>query len=124
MMAEKRKTYTAECQREAVRLVTEHGYGVGEAARNLGVNANMLRRWKRELVERENGAFPGKGRLSPEQEELHRLREEVKRLRMEWEILKKPWASLPTTRDEIGLYSQPLRPVAYCSSVPGVGSES
>jgi hypothetical protein len=27
MMAEKRKTYTAEFKREAVRLVTEHHYG-------------------------------------------------------------------------------------------------
>jgi transposase len=74
MMAEKRKTYTAEFKREAVRLVTEHHYGVAEAARNLGINTNMLRRWKREFADHNNGAFPGKGRLSPEQEELHRLR--------------------------------------------------
>ena len=69
MMREKRQTYTAEFTCEAVRLVTEHGYGVGEAARNLGLNANMLQRWKRELAARENGVFPGKGRLSPEQAE-------------------------------------------------------
>jgi transposase len=89
MMTEKRQTYTAEFKCEAVRLVTEHGYGVGEAARNLGLNAHMLQRWKRELAARENGVFPGKGRLSPEQEELHRLREENKRLRMERDMLKK-----------------------------------
>lgn len=89
MMAETRKTYTAEFKREAVRLVTEHHYGVAEAARNLGINTNMLRRWKREFADQANGAFPGKGRLSPEQEELHRLRAENKRLRMEREILKK-----------------------------------
>ena len=88
-MAEKRKSYTAEFKREAVRLVTEQQYGVAEAARNLGINVNMLRRWKREVADSENGAFPGKGRLSPEQEELHRLRTENKRLRMEREILKK-----------------------------------
>ena len=73
MMTEKRQTYTAEFKWEAVRLVTEHGYGVAEAARNLGLNATMLRRWKRELAERENGAFPGKGRLSPDQEECTSL---------------------------------------------------
>jgi transposase len=89
MMAEKRQTYTAEFKREAVRLVTVHGYGVAEAARNLGLNATMLGRWKREQEAREDRAFPGKGRLSPDQEELHRLREENKRLRMEREILKK-----------------------------------
>ena len=89
MMAEKRKIYTAEFKREAVRLVTEHHYGVAEAARNVGITTNMLRRWKRELADRDNGAFPGKGRLAPEQEELYRLRAENKRLRMEREILKK-----------------------------------
>jgi transposase len=69
--------------------VTVHGYGVAEAARNLGINATMLGRWKREHEARERGAFPGKGHLPPDQEELHRLREENKRLRMEREILKK-----------------------------------
>lgn len=89
MMAEKRQTYTAEFKREAVRLVMVHGYGVAEAARNLGLNATMLGRWKREQEAQEDRAFPGKGRLSPDQEELHRLRQENKRLRMEREILKK-----------------------------------
>jgi transposase-like protein len=46
MMTDKRRTYTAEFKREAVRLVTDHGYAVAEAARNLGLNAHMLRRWK------------------------------------------------------------------------------
>ena len=89
MMAEKRQTYTVEFKREAVRLVTVHGYCVAAAARNLGLNATMLGRWKREQEAQEDRAFPGKGRLSPDQEELHRLREENKRLRMEREILKK-----------------------------------
>ena len=92
MTAEKRQTYTVEFKREAIRLVTVHGYGVAEAARNLGINATMLGRWKREHEARENGAFPGKGRLPPDQEEIHRLREENKRLRMEREILKKATA--------------------------------
>jgi len=89
MMVEKRQTYTAEFKHEAVRLVTVHGYGVAKAARNLGINATMLGRWKREQEAREDRAFPGKGRLSPEQEALHCLREENTRLRMEREILKK-----------------------------------
>jgi transposase len=88
MMTERRQTYTAECTCEAVRLVTDHGYGVGEAARNLGLNAHRLQRWRRELAAREHKGFPGKGRLSPDQEEVHRLREEI-RLRMERDLLKK-----------------------------------
>jgi transposase len=88
-MAEKRKTYTAEFKREAVRLVTEQRYGVAETARNLGLNVNMLRRWKQEAIATPQAAFPGNGRLTPEQDELRQLRDEVKRLRMERDILKK-----------------------------------
>lgn len=88
-MTQKRKTYTAEFKQEAVRLVTEQGYSMSQAARNLDININMLRRWKHQINEQGEDAFPGKGRLLPEQEELSRLREENKRLRMEREILKK-----------------------------------
>lgn len=88
-MTEKRKNYTAEFKREAVRLVTEKGYSISQAARNLDININMLRRWKHQLEEQDQSAFPGKGHLLPDQEELYRLREENKRLRMERDILKK-----------------------------------
>jgi transposase len=88
-MAEKRKTYTAEFKQEAVRLMTDQRYGVAETARNLGVNVNMLRRWKQAYTTNAAAAFPGNGRLPPEQDELRQLREENKRLRMEREILKK-----------------------------------
>ena len=49
-------------------------------------------------------AFPGKGHMSPEKEELYRLRKEDKRLRMEREIVKKPRPSLPESRVEIWMY--------------------
>lgn len=88
-MAAPRQQYTVEFKREAVRLITEHGYKATEAARNLGINATMLRRWRQPLEEKGREAFPGNGRLSPEAEELHCLREENKRLRMERDILTK-----------------------------------
>ena len=84
-----RKFYTKEFKREAVNLVVQQGYEVGEAARNLGIHESLLRRWKRQLEEEGIHAFPGKGHMTPENEELHRLRKEVKQLRMEREILKK-----------------------------------
>lgn len=37
-----RKQYTRDFKREAVRLVTEQGYSVAEAAMNLGVNAGVF----------------------------------------------------------------------------------
>ena len=92
MTKQVRKNHTEEFRREAVRLVTEEGYKIAEAARSLGINANMLGRWVRQARESSETAFPGKGNLSPEQEEIRRLREENKRLRMEKEILKKATA--------------------------------
>jgi transposase len=89
MMTEKRRVYTAEFKREAVRLVTAHGYGVTKAARNLGINVKMLGRWKRQAEQQTNGSIGGHGQMSAEHEELLRLRKENQRLRMEREILKK-----------------------------------
>ncbi len=43
-----RKRYTKEFKLDAIRLVTEHGCSKAEAARSLGINANMLRRWVKE----------------------------------------------------------------------------
>ena len=91
-MARKRKHYSKEFKIDAVKLITEQGYKVSEAARNLGIHHSSLRRWKEELETNSAQAFPGKGHMSPEKEELHRLRKENKRLRMEREILKKATA--------------------------------
>ncbi len=88
-MQEKRRIYDDEFKRDAIRLATNNSYGVSETARRLGINANMLRRWKRETETTPNGVFTGNGHESPEQDELRRLREENKRLRMERDILKK-----------------------------------
>ena len=49
MSKRKRRSYTDEFRAEAVRLVTEQGYSLAEAAGNLGVHANLLRSWKRKL---------------------------------------------------------------------------
>lgn len=88
-MKQKRKKYTKEFKEEAVKLVTEQGYRISEAARNLGINENMLSRWKQEqLRKKENGGFEPNGKNALEVEN-RRLRKENKRLQMEREILKK-----------------------------------
>ena len=87
MTGEKRRRYTDEFKQEAVRLISEEGYAVAEAARNLGINANMLGRWKREMQEAD--AFGGIDQMRQMKEELRRMRRENKQLQMEREILKK-----------------------------------
>jgi transposase len=87
-MKRKRRKFTREFKEEAVKLITEQGYKISEAARNLGVDSNVLGRWKREL---EGGGKDTSGLQggSVMQAELNRLRKENKRLKMEREILKK-----------------------------------
>ena len=84
-----RRTYTAEFKTEAVKLVTEQGYSVAEAARSLGIRENLIRNWKQALRDQGEQAFPGQGHLSPQEQELARLRAENKRLLAERDILKK-----------------------------------
>jgi transposase len=88
-MTKKRKRLSKQFKVDAVKLVIEEGYKVSEAARNLGIHHSSLRRWIKELKSEGEQAFPGKGHMTPEKEELYRLRKENKRLRMEREILKK-----------------------------------
>lgn len=87
-MAKKRKRYTEEFKREAVRLVEEEGYKTAEAARNLGISESMLHRWRKN--DSESGSEKQEDGLSQsEKEELKRLRAENNRLKMERDILKK-----------------------------------
>ena len=84
-----RRTFSGEFKREAVRLIKERGVSVSQAARDLDLHENVLRKWVRELAGDPEHAFPGQGQMKPEQAEIARLKKEVAKLRMERDILKK-----------------------------------
>ncbi len=88
-MAKPRRTFTPEFKAEAVKLVTEQGYSIAEAARTLGVHDNQIRLWKQAFQDQGSQAFPGQGQPPAVEEELRRLRADNKRLAMERDILKK-----------------------------------
>lgn len=81
--------HSEEFKREAVKLVTDQGYSIAEAARSLGLDRSLLRSWKLKYASEQNGV---PRMQETEQEELSRLREENRRLRMERDILKKATA--------------------------------
>ena len=83
-----RKVYTREYKIEAVRLTTEGGVTVAQAARDLEINESILYNWRRQF--RQWGAGPGAGKEALSQaEEVQRLRRENAKLREERDFLKK-----------------------------------
>ena len=84
-----RRRFSREFKLEAVKLVGERGVTVAQAARDLDLHENVLRKWVRELSAAPQHAFPGQGQMKPEQLEIERLRREVQKLKAERDILKK-----------------------------------
>ena len=85
----KRRRYDRQFKLDAVNLIINGGRSVREVARDLGIDENKLHRWKRELSAEGSVAFPGNGRLSPQEEEIRRLRRALEQAEEDREILKK-----------------------------------
>lgn len=89
-MAETRKNYSKDFKQKAVELSNVRG-NVQEVARDLGVSAELIYRWRKEFNNRPDLAFSGNGKkqLTEEQKELARLRRQLADAEMERDILKK-----------------------------------
>lgn len=96
-----RRKFSREFKLEAVKLVRERGVAVAQAARDLDLHVNVLRKWVREQSADPQQAFPGHGQMKPEQLEIEKLRREVAKLKAERDILKKPRPTSPGTRYEV-----------------------
>ena len=88
MTKQKRRGFTEEFKRDAVRLVTNEGYSFAEAGRSLGVRGDMISRWKRQLEATDEVS----DRETSERQRIRELEAEVRKLRMEKDILKKATA--------------------------------
>jgi transposase len=64
---------------------------ISELAREMGVAASQLYKWRKELEEFGEGSFPRRGNLkpTPEQEKIHELEKKLKDAELERDILKK-----------------------------------
>jgi transposase-like protein len=88
----KRKVFTREFKREAVRLLDLDDKPAAQLARELGIRRNQLYKWKEEIDKRGKEAFPGKGRRPSKESQLaenERLKRELAKVKEENEILKK-----------------------------------
>jgi len=87
-----RRTFDREFKKEAACLVTEGGRKVSEVARDLNIHSNVIHRWKREYLGDTEDAFPGKGCMKPEEEEMRKLKRSLADVTEERDILKKALA--------------------------------
>jgi len=87
----KRRYYSEEFKREAVELSLNSDKTIKAVAEDLGTSPYNLSRWIREYTKKGDLSFPGKGKqkLTPEQEEVQRLKKELKETQIERDILKK-----------------------------------
>jgi len=88
-MVRSRRTYAREFKEEAVRLAEGSERSAAKIAGELGIHPNLIYRWRKELGEEGEEAFPGHGKLKPSDEQVMRLRRELERIRQERDILKK-----------------------------------
>ena len=81
-----RKRYPKPFKEEALRLASQEGVSLRPVPQDLGLDASMLRRWRKEANRDGSKAFRGQG-LSRE-EELARLKRELNRVKRERDFLK------------------------------------
>jgi len=81
-----RRKFSAEYKREAVAMLQSPGVSASQIAEELGIGANVLGRWRRELRQEQDQAFRGNGR--PRDEDLALLRRELARVTKERDFLR------------------------------------
>ena len=90
-----RRKYSEEFKREAVQLARQEGVRVAQVARDLGIQPNMLTRWRRENAEGGAKAFRGQG--VPRDQELAQLKRDLGRVTRERDFLKEAAAYFAKT---------------------------
>jgi len=83
-----RRRFSREFKLDAVRQL-EAGQRLAEVARRLDVNPTVLRRWRDQLADDPETAFPGNGRQRTADDDMERLQKENAQLRAERDFLKK-----------------------------------
>jgi transposase len=85
----KRKTYSRDFKRRTVDLADKSERPDSAIEKEMGLYQGAIGAWRKELKTNAANAFPGKGNLKPDEEELRKLRRELEIVREERDILKK-----------------------------------
>jgi transposase len=82
-----RRQFTKEFKLAAVRRL-EEGVALGEVARALEVNPNVLHRWRREFRQGPGNAFPGNGQRRWSEGRIAELERKIGQQALEIDFLK------------------------------------
>jgi transposase-like protein len=82
-----RRTFTKEFKLAAVQRL-EQGVSMGEVARALEVNPNVLHRWRREFRQGPGNAFPGNGQRRWSEGRVAELERKIGQQALEIDFLK------------------------------------
>ena len=96
----KRKRYSEEFKRDAIRLQETSGKTIGEIERELGLSHNLLRQWKKRYQVNEVTQELERSEVEQLQAELRQAKRELEIARQERDILKKT----------IRIFSQEVQP--------------
>ena len=91
-MGRVRKKHPREFKIEAVKLMQKGDCSIAELARRLNVQEHDLRGWREQYEQKQNDAFPDKGRRSGADAEVAQLKRELAQVKEERDILKKAMA--------------------------------
>ena len=70
MEKEKRRQFDTKPKIEVIRLIAEGGRSVPEVAQDFDISTKTLYRWRKDFQADPKNAFPGKGHLKPEDEQI------------------------------------------------------
>ena len=102
-----RRQFTKEFKLAAVRRL-EQGVSIGEAARALEVNPNVLHRWRREFRQGPGNVFPGLGKRRWEEGQVAQLERKIGQQALEIDFLKGCLQRIDEQRKLQALAGKPL----------------
>jgi transposase len=89
---QRRRKFDSQFKHDALRMIQESNRKISDIAKDLGIRPELLYRWKSEHTADPEHAFPGKGNMKPEQDQVRRLELELAQAKQERDILKKALA--------------------------------
>ena len=98
-MGEINRYFSREFKVNAVELVIEKKMSVRQVAEELDIHPTLLSIWKGKYQKLGEKAFKRKGRISPEQAEIRKLRKDLETVKEEREILKKALATFSKEKE-------------------------